>query len=170
MAILNLHGLNGSRNNTNYSILCEKFGEGAVISPQIDYEIDSPELIIHNILSSCPAPDLIVGNSFGGFFAYIIGSIAGAKTLLVNPCIPPHEYIPNLVSDYKYTGMLESLWGTYADTNNDYFMILGSEDDVLNIDTTLNYLKPTDNRFTIISGGHSLKGEEFIRVFKEHLT
>jgi len=167
MKILNIHGLNGSNTNTNYKLLCSEFPGAEIVSPQIDYESNSPEDILANLKSLCPNPDLIVGNSFGGFFAYILGSCTGTKTLLVNPCIPPDKYIPNLVSGYRFKESLLALWSTYADTNSNYFVILGNEDKVLDINTTLFYLKPKENEMAIVKGGHSLKGEEFIKAFKE---
>lgn len=169
MKILNIHGLNGSHNNTNFKILKDMFPEADIVSPQIDYVNVSPKIIISSIVSTLDDVDLIVGNSFGGFFAYIIGSMKGAKTLLVNPCIPPDKYIPNLVNGYEYRKILSDLWAEYADTNCDYSVILGNADKVLDINTTLNYLKPSDSRLAIIEGGHSLKGEVFENTFKEML-
>jgi len=172
MKILNLHGLNGSSHNTNYNTLVEYFKDRddvEIISPQIDYENISPSVLLLNLIHECTKPDIIVGNSFGGFFAYVYGAALGAKTLLVNPCIPPYEYIPELVSDYMFTDDLRSIWTRYSGTNFNYSLLLGDSDEVLDIQKTLNTLNPSHNRITIINGGHSLSGEQYELWFKEQL-
>lgn len=174
MKILNLHGLNGSCHNTNYEFLSEYYKDTdiQIISPQIDYISDSPYHILLEVLKICRNPSIIVGNSFGGFFAYVIGAtlpIVDLKTILINPCIPPHQYIGNLVSDYKYLSDLEEMWNTIKGMNRNYKMLLGDSDKVLDINTTLNILNPSNENYSIISGGHSLKGEEYESWFKEQL-
>ena len=172
MKILNLHGLNGSNTNTNFKLLNSIYASDSNVvieSPQIDYVNISPKKIISDIQQRNITFDIVVGNSFGGFFAYIIGARCGAKTILTNPCIPPHVYIPNLVQDYKYTAELKYLWDRYENTNFNYSMILGDSDEVINIQTTLNVLNPANNRYSIINGGHSLSGEEYEYYFKEML-
>lgn len=171
MKILNIHGLNGSCHNTNYNTLVDYYSSRTdveIISPQIDYEVTSPSEIILSIVKTCPNPDIVVGNSFGGFFAYILGLLTNAKTLLVNPCIPPHEYIPNLVSNYHYTDELERIWKTHKIHKPNYALLLGDSDEVLDINRTLNILGNKNLR--IIHGGHSLNGEEYKSWFKENLT
>ena len=175
MKILNIHGLNGSSHNTNYNTLVEYFKDSddvEIISPQIDYENVSPSVLLLNLIHECPKPDIIVGNSFGGFFAYILGLFfPKAKTILVNPCIPPYEYIPKLVSNYKYSEELKKLWEVheiYEVSEPKYSLLLGDADEVLDINVTLYFLS-SKSKFTIIPGGHSLKGEEYENWFKEQL-
>ena len=173
MKILNLHGLNGSSKNTNYRFLSEYFAnkeDVEIVSPQLDYATHSPSTILAEIITACPNPDIIVGNSFGGFFAYIAAVYTGAKLLLINPCIPPHKYIKDLVPDYKYTDILKDLWNRYSNVHVQYDLLLGDNDTVLDIKTTLNNLKPENDRFKIISGGHSLSGAEYEKWFKEKLS
>lgn len=172
MKILNLHGLNGSNKNTNFRILNQIYSDNSDViieSPQIDYANASPREILAIIQNHSITFDIVVGNSFGGFFAYIVGSKCGAKTILTNPCIPPHKYIPKLVQDYKYTQELKQLWDRYGCTNFNYSMILGDSDEIIDIQTTLNILNPANNKYSIISGGHSLSGEEYEYYFKEML-
>ena len=172
MLILNLHGLNGSCHNTNFKTI-SKIYEGdsdvVIVSPQIDYTSDSPYEIIGHILSNIDKPDIIIGNSFGGFFAYVLGAITNAKTLLVNPCIPPHEYLGKLVIGYPYLDELKEIWNKCSGLNHDYHVLVGDSDDVLNTHSTLNVLKPQPERITIIAGGHSLSGEDYEIWLKENL-
>lgn len=173
MKILNLHGLYGSAQNTNYSVLSEYYAgreDVEIISPQIDYAVKSPYWVLKEILAECDKPDIVVGNSFGGFFAYVFGAmLLDTKTILINPCIPPHEYIKNIVPDYEYVGDLEEIWEHVKTLSIDYSMLLGDSDDVIDIKTTLNTLSPSTNRYTIISGGHRLSGEIYEKWFKEQL-
>lgn len=172
MKILNLHGLNGSCHNTNYEFL-SKYYEGnddvEIISPQIEYRDSSPYIVINELFSDAASADIIVGTSFGGFFAYVLGFILLKKTILFNPCIPPHEYIGNLEPDYAYLDELKNIWNSSAGQNHTYSMLLGDSDNVLDINTTLNILNPSNENYSIISGGHSLKGEEYESWFKEQL-
>lgn len=172
MKILNLHGLNGSSHNTNYNTLVKYFKDRddvEIISPQIDYENISPSVLLLNLIQEFNNPDIIVGNSFGGFFAYILGLFfSKAKTILVNPCIPPYKYIPKLVSNYKYSEELEKIWKVHEIYEPEYSVLLGDSDEVLDINVTLYFLS-SKSKFTIIPGGHSLKGEEYESWFKENL-
>lgn len=173
MRILNLHGLNGSSNNTNYKFLSEYYKDRddvEIISPQLDYANISPSTLLVDILTECPDPDIIVGNSFGGFFAYLIGAMTGVKTYLINPCIPPHKYIKNLVPDYLYSDLLEHLWNKFSIIHIDYEMLLGDNDNILDIQTTLNTLYAASSKSKIIAGGHSLSGKEYENWFKEKLS
>ena len=69
--ILNLHGLNGSAHNTNYKLLSEIYSKDMIVSPQIDYAVTSPTDIIER-LKEYKNVSYVVGNSFGGFYAYVL--------------------------------------------------------------------------------------------------
>lgn len=171
MKILNLHGLNGSSENTNYKFLSEYFkgrDDVEIISPQIDYANRDPYAIFGELVCSGDI-NLVVGNSFGGFFAYLLGYFWTTKTILINPCIPPAKYIPTLAPGYKYTEELEEMWNACKNLNYSYTMLLGDSDDVIDIDITLDNLNPKPEQFSIISGGHSLSGQEYENWFKEQL-
>lgn len=168
MKILNLHGLYGSSNNTNYKTLANYYNgrEGIeIVSPQLDLT-DNPYSILVSLNDTY---DLVVGNSFGGFFAYIIGSRLKVNTLLTNPCIPPSRYIPKLVDGYKYTEELITLWDEYKGSNLDCSILLGDADEVLDTSVTLNNLNLFYTKVKTIPGGHSLKGDEYQKWFEGEL-
>ena len=106
--ILNLHGLNGSSYNTNYKLLIDLYSKDFIISPQMDYILTSPTEILDR-LKRYKDIDYIVGNSFGGFYAYVLSNMCNIPCLLVNPCIPPERYIPFLVEEYEFTDELINL-------------------------------------------------------------
>lgn len=163
--ILNLHGLNGSASNTNYNLLLEKYPEDMIISPQIDYAVTSPTKTLDR-LKTYENIDYIVGNSFGGFYAYLLSNMYHVPCLLVNPCIPPDKYIPSFVEGYAYTDELVSFMKAYANNPQPVYMILGMDDEVLSPDYTEQTIKA--NKLWKIRGGHSLSGNtSFYSVFQE---
>lgn len=165
--VLNLHGLNGSPHNTTYKLLLGRYPEEMVVSPQIDYEKTSPVELVER-LKWYKGIDFIVGNSLGGFYAYILGNICHVPCLLVNPCIPPERYIPSLVEGYKFTDELAYLMEEYFYNRQEVYMVLGMGDDVLSPVYTEQVMDVT--KVWKIDGGHSLSGnEEFYSVFYEAL-
>ncbi len=163
--ILNLHGLNGSSHNTTYTLLVERYSQEYIISPQIDYVMTSPVEILERLLKYDNI-DLVIGNSFGGFYAYILSDMCNIPCLLVNPCIPPDKYIPFLVEEYTYTDELVNLMGKYQNNPQMIYMILGMDDDVLCPDYTEHIVNFT--RLWKIKGGHSLSGnQQFYYIFRK---
>ncbi|MBQ3970146.1 MAG: hypothetical protein II685_06665 [Clostridia bacterium] len=96
MTTLNIHGYKGIPLNAAYSALCGITKN--IISPEIDYDIDTPEVILNRLLDICAAEkiDMIVGTSLGGFFASVIAAQLHKPLLLVNPCLQPQTVIPAL--------------------------------------------------------------------------
>lgn len=163
--ILNLHGLNGSSHNTTYSLLVDMYSQEYVISPQIDYVMKSPAEILER-LSQYESINLVVGNSFGGFYAYILSNMCHIPCLLVNPCIPPDKYIPFLVEGYAYTNELVNLMKKYHNNSQMIYMILGIDDNVLCPDYTERIVDFT--KLWKINGGHSLSGnQKFYDIFRK---
>lgn len=167
MMILNLHGLNGKWNNTTYRLLLKAYAEDLISSPQINYAVTSPAKILDN-LQSLENISYVVGNSFGGFYAYILSTMLRIPCLLVNPCIPPEKYIPSLVKGYAYTEELVHLTVEYSSHSQPVYMILGMDDTVLSPACTMQTLQVTQT--WKIRGGHSLSGnQQFYSAFKKAL-
>lgn len=172
--ILNLHGLYGTAKNANYGILKKLYSDSEIYSPQIEFENRSPYKIIKE-LYTIKDIRFIVGNSFGGFYAYILSSELNCPCLLTNPCIPPDKYIKQLIPEYpdKYLNELRQLTEkTYIkemhSTTCNTFVILGKDDDVLDSNFTKNYLK--NSEMYEIDGGHRISGKEFRYLFKEIIS
>ena len=89
--IINIHGLYGTAENVNYKILSKLYSAAGVYSPQIHFEDRSPNGIVDE-LNAVKDIDFIVGNSLGGFYAYVLSAKRNRPCLLVNPCIPPTKY------------------------------------------------------------------------------
>lgn len=163
--ILNIHGLYGRQYNTNYHALRELYPESEIISPQIDYVHTAP-LEILDTLNSVPNIDLVVGCSFGGFFAYLLSAVRNIPCILVNPCIPPAEYIPDLVENYPaaYTEGSQRLFAQYYGTTDAYQIILGRSDPVISPARTQQLF---DHDIYVIEGEHRLSGTVFRECFRK---
>lgn len=169
--ILNLHGLYGDPENTNYKLL-KSIGED-VISPSIDYVNICPETIINNLLSISSGVKYIAGQSLGGFFALCLSDIIQVPCLVTNPCVPPQNYIPNLVPDYEYTQNLIDMQAKYSTMyttdNRDIHMILGCKDEVLDYRFTKSLIDTSAVRY-VEDGKHSLSdSKNFRTIFLEEV-
>ena len=157
MRILNLHGLGGSANNRNYRMIRKVSPNAEVVSETIDYENTSPRAIIEKYCHYGDF-DIVVGTSFGGFFAYVIGARLRIKTIMTNPCVPPAEYIPQMIDGYKYTAELEELWNTYKNKELKGFVLIAHDDKVLDPNKTFWALSRNGIKITWAKGGHTLRG------------
>ena len=160
MRILNLHGFGGDGNNTNYMALRKLFPEAEIVSRTYDYM----HTYCEDIIDDCCFEggfDLVVGNSFGGFLAYIIGAELGIKTILTNPCIPAYEYIPRIIKGYGNGAELKELWANYAGKNHNCYVLLGTDDKVLDYTRTVAVLGATANIEYEEGAGHSISGEHY---------
>lgn len=155
MRILNLHGFSGSSENTNYRMIRQASPGSEIVSETIDYENTSPKAIIKKYCND-GAFDIVVGNSFGGFLAYVIGAKLDVKTVLTNPCVPPADYITKLLESYRYTDELEELWNRYHGKNYNCHVLLGRDDEVIDPHNTYRLLSGNRCDFAWTSAGHSL--------------
>jgi len=97
MKIAYLHGLESSNTGRKVEWLKENFD---VYAPKINYKSDKA---FAETLKGCKGADLIVGSSMGGYFAYLIGSKLGIKTVLFNPAVVDRPFDP-VVDDSKLKG------------------------------------------------------------------
>ena len=147
--IVYLHGLESEAGGTKVSFLAEK---GMVYAPEMDYET----LDLDEFIYTLGMPDLIIGSSMGGYVADIIGSRLGVDVLLFNPALHSREIDPG----YEYYG------NTYERT-----IVLGTEDDVINPETTKKLWPISANspNFDEIEGmGHRTPLDVFINMYNKH--
>mgnify|MGYP000433192538 CR=1 FL=1 len=125
--ILYLHGLESSPGGKKVDFLSSK---AYVHAPEMDY---TDKNVFTDLLKSVVnfTPDIIIGSSMGGYFAYALGGVCKIPVLLFNPALHSRTFeplIPEFVKDY-YPPKME--------------VILGSDDAVINSNTTLQYLDNT---------------------------
>lgn len=131
MKILNIHGYKGDSENSACRALRELGLD--VISPQIDYDADSPENILETLKAVLieKKPDMLVGTSLGGFFALALAVETGLPARMVNPCLMPFITLPEL----GYSGDIcryIGIFGSFAKLEQDNICaIIGGQDEVI---------------------------------------
>ena len=96
MRVLNIHGYQGSAENSAYIAL--RRIECEIISPQIDYDGEKPEPILDQLagIAEKKKMELLVGTSLGGFFAAVLSADLHLPVILVNPCMLPFLHLPRI--------------------------------------------------------------------------
>ena len=147
MRILNIHGYNGSTENSAYKALAKLGHE--IISPAFDYENESPDNIMDRLRSIAEkkSPDIIVGISMGGFYAAVLSAELDLPVITVNPFLMPFltfpEHIKSLIALFGKLSAIKS---------ENVSCIVGSQDEVLgDHEFTKDLLD--NQRFRIIEGG-----------------
>ena len=122
--ILYLHGLESSQGGKKVDFLSNK---AYVHAPKMDYtDKNAFTDLLKDIIDF--TPDIIIGSSMGGYFAYTLGSICKIPVLLFNPALHSRNFepsVPEFVKDY-FPPKME--------------VILGGDDAVINCNITLQYL------------------------------
>jgi len=164
--ILNLHGIDGKANNTNFREIRKIYPDVTVVSPQIDYYNTPPETLIAELMETGKSAELVIGNSFGGFFAYLLCGMLKCKCILTNPCIPPDAYIPDPLQDYQraYVEEMNKMLSESDINMDDVYVILGINDTVLSPQLTKQTLNP--KHLWEVPDDHILCSDEFLSVFR----
>ena len=143
MKIINIHGYRGSCENSSFAALSALGAE--MISPQIDYDKQSPDeiLLFLNDLWQQNGCQAIVGTSLGWFYAALLSMKHHAKTVLINPCLLPFLLLPQL--EESQNTLLFDYLRLFADIvkidKNQIVVIIGEQDEVISThDFTQNLL------------------------------
>lgn len=171
MRVLNLHGFKGNYKNTNYTLLSE-ISQVDTISLQLYYEYQNPVDIINQLLPIARLCDILVGTSFGGFFAKRIGNLLNKPCVLTNPCFRPDITLQEIAPEYFDDSTRLDLiiqWIT-EETNynfNNDIIFLGDADDIIDHEKYTKYLIESAKIYNIKDGKHSLDIESYGQQFKE---
>jgi len=150
--IVYLHGLESEPGGTKVSFLAEK---GMVYAPAMDYET----LDLREFIYTLGMPDLIIGSSMGGYVADIIGSRLGVDVLLFNPALHNRTTIREFNEDYGSQKYKRTI-------------VLGTEDDVINPETTKKLWSVDGNhaKYDEVEGmGHRTPLDVFINMYNKHV-
>lgn len=121
--IVYLHGLESKRNCPKVKYLKE-LGH-SVLNPPMDFrDKDCFERTLD--LVKMFEPNLIIGSSMGGYFAYEIGKHIDVPVVLLNPALHSRNFEPNI--------------DILGDEDPLVYLIVGENDKVINYKKTLNYL------------------------------
>lgn len=157
MQILNLHGLNESCYNYNYNMIKSGIDDAEIQIFDLDLKHIKPTAFIHDCMLY--EYDIVVANCFGGVYGYIVGGLQCIPTILINPMIPPMNYIDQLGKNYKFKNQLPNIWNQYSGTNKKIHLLLGDNDvttDPVLTQRSLNYISV--NHF---EEGHTPVGDMF---------
>ena len=128
--IVYLHGLESETNCSKVKYL-RKLGH-TIFNPPMDYK--SKDCFKHTLhLIEMFKPDLIMGSSMGGYFAYEIGKHFDVPVGLLNPALHSRNFEPNV--------------DILGDEDPLVYLIVGKNDDIINYEKTLNYLDENANCF-----------------------
>lgn len=89
MRILCLHGLGSGADNNTARRIREGIADCEVLAPEIPHDPDEAVHFLHDVVKKFN-PDIIVGNSLGGFYALMF---EGPWKILVNPALNPSKDI-----------------------------------------------------------------------------
>ena len=152
--IVYLHGLESEPGGTKVSFLAEK---GMVYAPAMDYET----LDLREFIYTLGMPDLIIGSSMGGYIADMIGSKLGVDVLLFNPALHSRSIEFDFDNGVGYGG-----------ENYKRTIVLGTEDDVINPETTKKLWSVDGNHaeYDEVEGmGHRTPLNVFINMYNKHV-
>jgi predicted esterase YcpF (UPF0227 family) len=142
--IVYLHGL-GSHTNEKAQYLSET---NEVYAPKIEYTNPQEFTNTFNEVKTFK-PDLIIGSSMGGYYAFLMASLIKVDVLLFNPAL-------------RYRSiMIENIKKGYLSIHGN--VVLGELDDTIVPADTRKYLKlhPNLNVSTISTMGHRIPLEQF---------
>ncbi|MBP3222032.1 MAG: hypothetical protein J6M43_08360 [Neisseriaceae bacterium] len=172
MKILNIHGYRGSCENSSFAALSALGAE--MISPQIDYDKQSPDeilLFLNNLWQqhNCQA---IVGTSLGGFYAALLSMKHYAKTVLINPCLLPFLLLPQI--EESQNTLLFDYLRLFADIikidKNQILAIIGEQDEVISTHDFTQNLLGKSRCICVPDGKHSGWTLPLIDIFQQQYS
>jgi len=160
MRIAYLHGLEsnnlGPKNDWLRTI-------SDLFDPSIDY---NDKNIYKNLKTKIAAfkPDLIIGSSMGGYFAYEIAKELDINAVLFNPALHSRSFQPDITGHFI---------GNY---NPNVYLALGENDNIIDPMITIGLIKKEGNKnytYTLFGHEHGTPIEVFkreINIFIEKTT
>jgi hypothetical protein len=127
--VIYFHGLESGQGGPKVDFLAKKY---EVIAPEMNYHDPKEfEKTLHMVkclqAGQRHKPELIIGSSMGGYFAYMIATHTNIPVVLLNPALHSREFEPQGVSQGPH-----EVEGT---------LILGAKDDVIDPVKTTEMLK-----------------------------
>lgn len=157
MKIAYLHGLESTVEVNSPKIIFLKSISSSLYAPQINYRDPEQFNRIYQELQVL-RPDVIIGSSMGGYFAYLLGSKLGIKTILFNPAMCGRSFEP--VTDQ--TG----LFGTRN------YIRFGESDTVIDYKKVIKYFNTQETghyQYGFTGNGHRVPETVFTEEIQEIL-
>lgn len=102
--VIYFHGLESAQGGKKVEFLAQKY---IVIAPTMDYR--NPDMFQEMLeLAKDFEPDILVGSSMGGYFAYTIATHTNTPIVLFNPALHSRKFEPENVTQgvYDVTGLV----------------------------------------------------------------
>jgi uncharacterized protein len=166
MNIIYLHGLGSNQGGEKVSFLSDK---GYVFAPEMEYNHNENlfEELLNEIKTEHSSPDLIIGSSMGGYFAYMLAShFEDIPVLLFNPAF--HSRSINMIK--KALKLPNNIYKGPHEVKG--VIALGDEDNVVPPKKTIKFLTDNDelNNFEIINMeeiGHQIPLYMFRNIYNK---
>ena len=109
MKILFLHGLQSNNKSSKVSHMTDEGHQ--VLAPNMNY-FDNKQLYQETLEKLLEfEPELIVGSSMGGYFAYHLSTHFSTNLLLLNPALPKRSFDPPILPDGKEKSRIWAMVG-----------------------------------------------------------
>ena len=154
MKIVYLHGLESNADQKDPKIIFLNNNFDEVFTPSINYKDKNTFAKLFSKIKAIN-PDLIVGSSMGGYFAYLIGSKLSIETVLFNPAVVGRAFDP-IVDDTNLSGARHNVF-------------LGKSDNVISGKDIKSYLNSNgvgNFKYRSYKGGHRVSEDTFINSIK----
>ena len=175
MRILNIHGFDGSSENTNYKIL-RLLGHN-VISTQLDYRSLSPNQIYNSKLYPIAKHqdiDLIVATSFGAFFGNRLSAEFNIPCIFTNPCLRPDISLRAIAPEYFSCKNSKEItdWRIDQLSNKQYnytnkTILIGTADEIIDHDSITTKEAVGAIFYRIEGGKHQLSENQIKDIIEE---
>ena len=151
MKILFLHGLESTNQSSKVDFM-RALGHD-VHAEYMDYKkvLDLYSKTLNSIIDF--NPDLIVGSSMGGYFAFHLGTHYKTNLLLLNPALPNRTFDPPILPD--------------GNEKSKIWALVGENDDVVRPKENIEILKRAGAKVTVGKHKHRTPPEIFEPFFKE---
>jgi len=154
MKILFLHGLESNNKSSKVKCMLELGHE--VLAPALNY-FDNKNLYQETLDKLMKfEPDMIVGSSMGGYFAYHLGTHYETNLLLLNPALPYRSFDPPILPDGSEKSRMWAL--------------IGKNDDVVDPSLNKEILNGAGAMITIGDHAHRTPVKVFEPFFTRVLT
>jgi len=156
--VVYLHGLETKSGGKKVDYLTK---DNLVYAPRVDYK-NVDEFYKYLKIITEIKPDYIIGSSFGGYFAYLYGTLIDTNVILFNPALHSRSYEPKIETGIKSPKGI---------------CILGEDDSVIDPIVTKKIIVDNKYKFdinklkieTIKSTGHRTSLVSFKKIINTHL-
>jgi hypothetical protein len=147
MKALFLHGLESKAKSQKSEFLAKFDAE----CPAMDYKQSG---LFNEILAKIQndRPDVLIGSSMGGWFAYCLSTITGIPTILFNPAVHSRSMEPAV-----QIGSMKA----------NHTVILGKKDELIKPEETLEWIKNNPGNFNVHFEGNGHQTP--INIFKKYV-